>query len=287
MVEAQTRPRLPDSIQSVDIKKRQNSRDIYFLNHADGTPVRAYAERQKTVLTALETDPGLQKTAVDLFPNDPDFASVDGTQHDTSVIRNLEPRSLSKRSINWNKVIPNRPALAEIVVVGSVSIILALLSGMVLWYFILKWTKEEKALAFGFRLLSKQIPFGNLARGGEEWSGHEEGSAWQRRIEKFKGFDFSALKPKRKKKKVSKEDKKAKEMKEKQGKKEKPPEEMSEKQGEKEKPPGEGEEKREKKPKVAKRQEKQKKLRKTKKTKSKLQLKHPKGKKSPTRKKLK
>ncbi|XP_039344890.1 nucleolar protein 58-like isoform X1 [Mauremys reevesii] len=254
---------------------------VTFPLHSDevySAPVRPYAELQKTILPALETDP------VDLFPNYPDFASVDGTQHDTSVIWNLEPRSLSKRSINWNKVIPNRPALAEIVVVGSVSIILALLSGMVLWYFILKWTKEEKALTFGFRLLSKQIPFGILARGGEEWRGHEEGSAWQRRIEKFKGFDFSALKPKRKKKKVSKEDKKAKEMKEKQ---EKPPEEMSEKQGEKEKPPGEGKEKREKKPKVAKRQEKQKKLRKIKKTKSKLQLKHPKGKKSPSRKKLK
>ncbi|XP_044885462.1 protein PXR1-like isoform X2 [Mauremys mutica] len=222
---------------------------VTFPLHSDevySAPVRPYAELQKTILPALETDP------VDLFPNYP--------------------------------VIPNRPALAEIVVVGSVSIILALLSGMVLWYFILKWTKEEKALTFGFRLLSKQIPFGNLARGDEEWRGHEEGSAWQRRIEKFKGFDFSALKPKRKKKKVSKEDKKAKEMKEKQ---EKPPEEMSEKQGEKEKLPGEGKEKREKKPKVAKRQEKQKKLRKIKKTKSKLQLKHPKGKKSPSRKKLK
>ncbi|KAG6937154.1 hypothetical protein G0U57_010498 [Chelydra serpentina] len=172
---------------ALSVKFPLHSNEVY------SAPIRAYAELQKTILPALETDPGLQQTAVDLFSNYPDFASIDGTQHDTSVIRNLEPRPLSKRSINWNKVIPNRPALAEIVVVGSVSIILALLSGMVLWFFILKWTKEEKALAFGFRLLSKQIPFWNPAREGEEQSRHEEGSAWQRRMEKFKGFDFSGM----------------------------------------------------------------------------------------------
>ncbi|CAM2120077.1 unnamed protein product [Caretta caretta] len=181
------------TLSALSVKFPLHSNEVY------SAPVRAYAELQKTILPALETDPGLQQTAVDLFPNYPDFASVDGTQHDTSGIRNLEPRSLSKRSINWNK----------------------------------------------------------------------------------------ALKSKRKKKKVSKEDKKAKEVKEKQGKKEKPPEEMSKKQGEKEKPPGEGKKKRERKPTAAQRQEKQKKLRKIKKTKSKLQRKHPKGKTSPTRKKLK
>ncbi|XP_067405800.1 uncharacterized protein [Emydura macquarii macquarii] len=149
-------------------------------------------------------------------------------------------------------------------------------------------TKKQQILALGLRLLSKQIPFGNQAR-GDEWSGHEEGSAWQRRIGKFKGFDFSALKPKRKKQKLSEEDereKEAKEDEEKQEKKEKPPEERTRKQGKKEKSPGEGKEKRGKKPQVVKIQGKQKKLGKMKKTKSTVQLKHTKGKTSVARKKL-
>ncbi|XP_025036690.2 uncharacterized protein LOC112544536 [Pelodiscus sinensis] len=249
------------TISALLVKLPLHSNEVY------SAPVRAYAPLPKTILPALGTDTRLQQTAVDFFPNYPDFASVDGAQHKMSILWNLEPHSLFKRSINWNGVIPNRPALAEIVVVGSIAIILALLSGMVLWFFILKWTKEEKTMAFGFNILSKQIPFGNLARGGEAWSQREECRGWQSRTGKLKKIDFSALKLKRKKKKVSKE--------------------ANDKQSEKEKPLEEGKEKGGKKSQVAKRQETQKKLRKIKTIKSKLKRKLPKGKKLLTQKKLK
>ncbi|KYO32801.1 translation initiation factor IF-2-like [Alligator mississippiensis] len=130
-------------------------------------------------------------------------ASSDSLQSDTNLMHHLEPHPLFKRASNWNKVIPNRPALAKIVVLGSVCIILALLIGLGLWCFYFIQMRKIGALTFGVGALAKKLPFLKQAQGAKPWSWGAGSDVRGRAIGKIKKFGYAAFKHRRKKKRSS------------------------------------------------------------------------------------
>ncbi|KAJ7310435.1 hypothetical protein JRQ81_007351 [Phrynocephalus forsythii] len=113
-----------------------------YLRGALLAPVKMYQELQKTGPGASAEEP----YSIKIAPTSKSFVE-NVVRIIPDKMRATQPHALFKRCINWNKVIPNRPALAKIVVEGSIAFSFAVLIGIVAWCML--YSKGEKVKHLG------------------------------------------------------------------------------------------------------------------------------------------